>query len=269
MRDQFSHLIINESDDICWVKINRPGDRNSLNSELIDELAQQLEKVEKTSVQAVVYTGVGDTYFIGGADGVEMQVFSPEQAKSFSTKIQGLFDRMQSSPLLLVAAINGLCFGGGLELALACDFRIVSENARIGLPEVKVGIIPGGGGTQRLPRVVGVGKAIEMILSGHLYTAKEALQMGLVHCLANSKDLEKRSEEILKKILAIPQHALSSAKKAVYASQYLPLDQGLKVEAEEFHKCFTHDYFRNLIQEQLKDGRLKTTGQLRSIREGR
>ncbi len=259
MLNGFSNLIIHQSQDICWVKINRPDDRNSLNSNLLLELTRQIEATEKTNTRAIVYCGVGETYFIGGADGVEMHLFSPSEARAFSTKIQNLFNRMEASPLLMVASINGFCFGGGYEFALACDFRIVSKRARIGLPEVKVGIIPGGGGTQRLSRLVGVGKALEIILSGHLYSGEEAFEMGLVHYLAEHEELEKKAEEILRKIFTIPQHALSSAKKAVYASQYLPFDQGLKVEIEEFGKCFTHDYFRKLIQEQLKDGRLKTT----------
>lgn len=262
MADRFPHLIIGESGDICWVKIDRPGDRNSMTSDLIDQLGMQLEAVENTSARAIVYSGVGDTYFIGGADGVEMHRFSPEEARAFSIKIQGLFNRMEASPLLLVAAINGLCFGGGFEFALACDFRVASEKARIGLPEVKLGITPGGGGTQRLPRVVGMGKAVEMILSGRLYPAETAFQMGLIHYVVKHEEVEKKAEEILGRILAFPQHALSSAKKAIYASQYLPFDQGLTVEAEEFEKCFTHDYFRILIQKQLKDGQLKTTLQL-------
>lgn len=259
MSNDFPHLIIHQTAGICWAQINRPEDRNSLNSELIAELIRLIESTEKTNARAIVFRGVGETYFIGGADGVEMHLLSPSEARAFSINIQNLFNRMEASPLLMVAAINGLCFGGGYEFALACDFRIASKRARIGLPEVKVGIIPGGGGTQRLSRLVGMGKALEMILSGHLYSGEEALEMGLVHYLVEDQELEKKAEEIFRKIFAIPQHALSSAKKAIYASEYLTFEQGLKVETEEFGKCFTYDYFRKLIKEQLKDGRLKTT----------
>jgi enoyl-CoA hydratase/carnithine racemase len=259
MSNDFSHLIIHQTQDICWVQINRSEDRNSLNSELLSELTRFIESIEGTNARAIVFRGVGETYFIGGADGVEMHLFSPSEAKAFSINIQNLFNRMEASPLLMVAAINGLCFGGGYEFALACDFRIASNLARIGLPEVKVGIIPGGGGTQRLSRLVGMGKALKIILEGHLYSGEEAFELGLVHYLVEHQELEKKAEEILRKIFAIPKHALSSAKKAIYASQYLPFDQGLKMETEEFGKCFIHDYFRKLIKEQLKDGRLKTT----------
>ncbi len=268
MQDRFPHLIAHESDGICWTQINRPRDRNSLDSELIDEVACHLEYLERRTTRAVVYTGGGDEYFIGGADGVEMMELSPAEARDFSKRIQGLFERMQASPLILVAAINGLCFGGGLEFALACDIRIASENARIGLPEVKVGLIPGGGGTQRLPRVVGMGRAIEMILTGHLYTPEEALAMGLIHRTAPHNALLNRCEELLSKILLRPQYALSAAKRAAYAAQKLPLDQGLDVEAEQFSTCFSHDYFPRLMEEQLRDGRLKTTRRNKNIQEG-
>ncbi|PIV23340.1 MAG: hypothetical protein COZ69_12335 [Deltaproteobacteria bacterium CG_4_8_14_3_um_filter_45_9] len=259
MSNDFPHLIVKQTEDICWVQINRPEDRNSLHSDLISELTRFIESIEGTNTRAIVFRGVGETYFIGGADGVEMHLLSPSEAKAFSINIQNLFNRMEASPLLMVAAINGLCFGGGCEFALACDFRIASKQARIGLPEVKVGIIPGGGGTQRLSRLVGVGKALKIILEGHLFSGEEAFELGLVHYLVEHQELEKKGEEILRKIFVIPQHALSSAKKAVYASQYLSFSQGLQVETEEFGKCFIHDYFRKLIKDQLKDGRLKTT----------
>ena len=268
MRAKFAHLITRETDEICWVTIDRPRDRNSLNSELIDELAQHLEGVEGGSARAVVYTGAGDTYFIGGADGVEMKDLSPKQAKSFSVKIQGLFNRMESSSLLLVAAINGLCFGGGFEFALACDLRLASENALIGLPEVKVGLIPGGGGTQRLPRVVGIGKAMEMILTGHLYPAVEALHLGLIHRLATGAGLARECDNMLNKILLCPQYALSAAKHAVHTSQYLLLDRGLEIEQEEFAACFSHNYFCTLMEKQLASGRLQTTAKEKRTGEG-
>ena len=176
-----SLLILDHQKEICFITINRVNDRNSINTPLMKELELALTETEKTAARAVVFRGAGDTHFIGGADGIEMMQLDPEGASAFSARIQNLFNRMEENPLILVAAINGLCFGGGYEFALACDFRIAGETARLGLPEVKVGLIPGGGGTQRLPRLVGVGKAMEMILSGRLYEAEEALRMGLIH----------------------------------------------------------------------------------------
>ncbi len=174
----YERFLFEQRKDISWVRINRVKDRNSIDSLFMDELHNVLDQLEKTSTRAAVFTGEGQTHFIGGADGIEMMKLDPEGAKGFSQRIQEAFNRMERSPLILVAAINGLCFGGGFEFALACDLRVASTTARIGLPEVKVGLIPGGGGTQRLPRVIGVGRAMEMILTGRLYPGPEALSIG-------------------------------------------------------------------------------------------
>ena len=143
MAKEYSRMSVENQGELCWVRINRPGDRNSIDSVLMKELGQVLREVEKTQARAIIFTGMGDTYFIGGADGVEMMQCDPKGALAFSTRIQKLFNRMETSPLILVVAINGLCFGGGFEFAMACDLRVASEEASIGLPEVKVGIIPG------------------------------------------------------------------------------------------------------------------------------
>ena len=262
MAEEYSRIVVDNRGDVCWVTINRPGDRNSIDTAFMEELEHMLVDIEKSVARGVIFTGAGDTYFIGGADGVEMMQCDPEGARAFSARIQKLFDRMEESPLILVAAINGLCFGGGFEFALACDLRMASEAARIGLPEVKVGIIPGGGGTQRLPRLVGVGRAMEMILTGRLYKGKEAFDLGLINQVTPAEELLVETEKILKSILRSPQYALSQAKRAVYASTNRPFDQGLKVESEEFKKCFVHDYFVNLMCQQLKEGTLKTTVKL-------
>jgi enoyl-CoA hydratase/carnithine racemase len=228
----------------------------------MEELEDFLGEIENTASRAIVFTGVGDTYFIGGADGVEMMQCKSEGAKAFSVRIQTLFDRMEASPLILIAAINGLCFGGGFEFALACDLRVASETARIGLPEVKVGIIPGGGGTQRLPRLVGTGRTLEMILSGKLYPGKDACDMGLVHYTVPPEELSAGVLKILETIFRNPQHALSQAKRAVHAAKNQSLAEGLRVESDAFSQCFLQDYFVQLMRRQLKEGNLKTTVKL-------
>ena len=139
MAKEYTRILADQQHDICRVTINRPGDRNSIDSMLMAELEDLLSVLEKTACRAIVFRGAGNTYFIGGADGVEMMLCGPDDARAFSARIQQLFNRMEASPLILVAAINGLCFGGGFEFALACDLRLASETARIGLPEVKVG----------------------------------------------------------------------------------------------------------------------------------
>jgi len=262
MAKEYSRILIDNRGDLCWVTINRPGDRNSIDSALMKELGQMLREVEKTQARAIIFKGGGDTYFIGGADGVEMMQCSPNEARAFSARIQKLFNRMEASPLILVAAINGLCFGGGFEFAMACDLRIASEDARIGLPEVKVGIIPGGGGTQRLPQLVGMGRAMEMILSGKLYKGREAYEVGLVHSVAPPDQVLKEAERLLEPILRNPQHALAQAKRAVRASSQTALPAGLHAESEAFRRCFSHDYFVELMRKQLKEGALQTTVKL-------
>lgn len=262
MSQGYSQILINQRGDILWVTINRLEDRNSINTPLMEELEQMLDEKEKATTRAVVFTGGGDTHFIGGADGIEMMQLDPEGALAFSARIQGLFNRMEESPLVLVAAINGLCFGGGFEFAMACDLRVASEKARIGLPEVKVGLIPGGGGTQRLPRLVGVGRATDMILSGRLYKGREALDMGLVNYVSPHNELSKEVERVLEYIFRNPQYTLSLAKRAVHASQDRPFSEGLRAESDAFKECFSQDYFADLMIQQLKAGALTTTAEL-------
>jgi len=262
MHDTFSRLIAEQDGDFLKVYINRPGDRNSIDSTLMDELVQMLETAEISGVRVVVFIGSGSTYFIGGADGIEMMQCNPESGRAFSKKIQALFNRMEKSPLILVAAINGLCFGGGFEFALACDFRIAAESARIGLPEVKVGLIPGGGGTQRLPKLVGTGKAMQMILSGSLLPAQEAFDQGLVHLCVPDADLEKQCRAFMEPILRNPQYALSQAKLSVKAAQNNALAEGLQKESIAFQQCFEHDFFIDLMCRQMDEGVLETTAKL-------
>jgi enoyl-CoA hydratase len=257
-----SRLLMDPRGDICRVTINRAEDRNSIDTALMKELERTLRALEKTPARALLFTGAGQTHFIGGADGVEMMRCGPAAARAFSRRIQRLFSRMEDSPLILVAAINGLCFGGGFEFAMACDFRVASEEARIGLPEVKVGIIPGGGGTQRLPRLVGTGRAMEMILSGKLYTGREAHDLGLVHSVVPGDRLLDEAEKLLRPVLRNPQHALSSAKRAVMASSRKTPAEGLRAESDAFGQCFSHDTFRQLMRKQLIEGSLKTTADL-------
>ncbi len=264
----YERFLLEQRKEICWVRINRPKDRNSIDSLFMEELHNLLDQLEKTSTRAAVFTGEGQTHFIGGADGVEMMKLQPEGAKGFSQRIQEAFNRMERSPLMLVAAINGLCFGGGFEFALACDLRLASTTARIGLPEVKVGLIPGGGGTQRLPRVIGVGRAMEVILSGHLYSGAEALSLGLINRVTEPEDLVKETTAMLENIFRQPQYALSLAKLAVKASQSFDLPRGLAMESTEFSRCFESDFFKNLMRGQLEQGTLQTTTEQRQLGAG-
>jgi enoyl-CoA hydratase/carnithine racemase len=262
MFGSFTRLHIEQDNDFLRVCINRPGDRNSIDSALMDELVHLLVAAEATDARVMVFRGAGDTYFIGGADGIEMMQCDPASAGAFSKKIQALFNRMETSPLILVAAINGLCFGGGFEFALACDFRIAAASARIGLPEVKVGLIPGGGGTQRLPRLVGTGRAMQLILSGRLLPADTAAEQGLVHLRVPDADLDEACHTFMEPILKHPQYALSQAKLSVKAAQNHTFTQGLQMETSAFQHCFEHDFFMDLMCSQMEEGVLETTVEL-------
>jgi enoyl-CoA hydratase len=259
MEKRYTFLQREDRGEIAWITINRVQDRNSLNTPLMAELDQILSDIEGTETRAVVFSGAGTSHFVGGADGIEMMQCDPEQARRFSERIQGLFNRMEASPLLLTAAIKGLCFGGGYEFALACDFRIAGESARIGLPEVKVGLIPGGGGTQRLPHLVGYGRALEMILSGKLYRAEEALSMGLIHKVVPDLDLLAEAGKFLEPVLRNPDYAVRQAKSAIRLGLGRSLPEGLAIETAEFKKCFQQSFFRDLMCQQIKAGQLTTT----------
>lgn len=244
---------------ICLALIDRPRDRNSINTPLMQEIDALVTRLENQHYRAVIFTGVEDKYFMGGADGLEMMDCDRQGAIKFSQRIQALFNRLESSPLVLVSAINGLCFGGGFEFAMACDFRIMALSAKIGLPEVKVGIIPGGGGTQRLPALVGTGKAMEMILTGKLYTAPEALSMGLVHQSSPQEELIGAAQALLAQVMKNPHHALAQAKKAVKGFQQQDLHKGFALESQAFGQCFENSFFMDLMNEQLEKGILETT----------
>jgi enoyl-CoA hydratase len=268
MISEYPNLSIEQKDDIYWAIIDRQADRNSINSDLMAQISAFLEKVERTSARAVIFTGAGNTHFIGGADGLEMMQLDRPGAERFSHKFQDLLNRMEASPLILVAAINGLCFGGGFELAMACDLRVASKGARIGLPEVKVGLIPGGGGTQRLWRLVGGGLAMEMILSGKLYPGAKAAEMGLVHRAVEDGALESGVEELLAPMFRNPQYALSLAKLAVKAGQNGTMAEGVASEARLFSRCHDQSFFRDLMVEQLRSGALSTTADKKKLMRG-
>jgi enoyl-CoA hydratase/carnithine racemase len=263
MAEKYENLIVENKGEIYFVTFHRPGDRNSLNAQIMDEIESVLKDAEKKEARAIIFTGSGDTYFIGGADGIVMMQCTPEEVGAFSAKFQDLLNKMEQSPLITVAAINGLCFGGGFEFALACDLRIASKVALVGLLEVRVGLIPGGGGTQRLPRLVGIGKAMDMILTGRGYKGEEALREGLVHQVVAPETLLADAEKYLREnLFRNPQYALILAKRAVNASRSGSLADGLKEENNQFRKCLEHDYFVKLMCKQIKEGILKTTTKL-------
>jgi enoyl-CoA hydratase/carnithine racemase len=232
-----------ENGAVATIQLHRPEKKNSFNTELRLEMATLLDDLaRKPAIRAVVVTG-GDEIFCAGADISEMS--GPPSAESsyhHAREFQILFDQLESLPQPVIAAISGYALGGGCELALAADFRIASESARFGLPEIKIGAFPGGGGTQRLARLIGIAKAKEMILIGDPITAQEALAAGLVLKVVPSGKCLEEATHLAAKLAALPRLALQASKMLINRSQELDLATGLEFEARTFAAlAHTHD----------------------------
>ena len=231
-------LLLERRGRVAIITINRPEKRNALNIKTREEGAAVLDELRgDDSVGVVVFTGAGDKAFIAGADIAE---FAGRTANMQREVMLGrsLFTAIDSFPKPVIAMINGYCLGGGCELALACDIRIASETASFGQPEINLGIIPGGGGTQRLPRLVGEGKAMELILTGEIIDAKTAFAIGLVNHVVPADQLEAKTMEIAGRIADKGPIALRLAKEAVKLASRSNLDEGLKREVDLFALCF-------------------------------
>ena len=216
----YKTLIYEKEDHIGVLTINRPEKLNALSNELIEELGRLLVEVENDeNLRVLVVTGAGDKAFVAGADIQELVERDALKGRRVSQTRQRVFSRIENLTVPVIAAVNGYALGGGLELALACSVRIASEQAQFGAPEVKLGIIPGDGGTQRLPRLVGQGRAMEMILTGDFIDAQEAYRIGLVNKVVPRDELMEKTMELAKKIAKRPPLAVQYAKEAVNRSQ--------------------------------------------------
>ncbi len=230
---------------IFYLTINRPDKLNALNRDTIEELHKAFTEAERdANVKVLIVTGAGEKAFVAGADIAEFASFSVEQGKALSRDGQEkLFNLVENLSKPVIAAVNGFALGGGLELAMSCHIRIASENAKMGLPEVSLGVIPGYGGTQRLAQLVGKGKAFELIFTGGMIPAAEALTLGLVNQVTPQADLLRTCEELAAKILKNSPRAISAAICAVNAGYQNGVD-GFHTEVEEFGKCFGTEDFR-------------------------
>lgn len=242
---KYQTLLYEVRDRIGFITINRPDKLNALNAQAKQELGELVGAVQADQgVDVLVITGSGGKAFVAGTDIAELAELDRESGEEFSAKGQQLFDRIENSEKPVIAAVNGYALGGGCELALACHVRIASENARFGQPEVQLGIIPGYGGTQRLARLVGRGKAMEMILGGAPIDASEALRIGLVNSLVPRDELMKTTDEIARRIASNGQPAVRLALRAVNATQQTTLPEGQTIEAELFGECCSTADFR-------------------------
>ncbi len=221
-------------DGIATITISRPKALNALNSAVLDELDSAITQVgENRAARALIITGEGNKAFVAGADIGEMVNLTPDEAVAFSRRGQAVFSAIERLPIPTIAAVNGYALGGGCELALGCDIRIASENARFGQPEVGLGIIPGFGGTVRLPLAIGRSRAAYMILTGRQISAKEAYAMGLVAEIMPSESLLSRAEELARELGAKSYVAVAYAKRILF-----PDDEALAREARRFGQCF-------------------------------
>ncbi len=240
----YNNILVSENNNITTITINRPKKLNALNRETIQELHDAFAEANTDEVtRVIILIGSGDKAFVAGADISEFADFEVAEGANLSKKGQELlFDFIENLSTPVIAAVNGFALGGGLELAMACHFRIASDNARMGLPEVGLGVIPGYGGTQRLPQLVGKGKAMEMIMTAGMISAEDALQSGLVNYVVSQEELLLLAEKIASKILRNSPLAIASAIKAVNAN-FKDGVNGFNVEIREFGNCFGTDDF--------------------------
>src|SRR6266545_6221531 len=231
----YETLLFEMRDAIAFITINRPDKLNALNDEVVDELAHTAERVAtEDAIRGVILTGAGQKAFVAGADIADLAKQGPFDGKARALRGQAMLRRLETCGKPVIAAINGFALGGGCELAMACHIRIASENAKFGQPEVKLGIAPGYGGTQRLPRLVGKGHALRLILTGETIDAQEAFRIGLVNQVVPAGDLLATAEQALRGILAMGPLAVRLALEAVDQGLEMTLDEGLLLEANHF-----------------------------------
>lgn len=235
---EFLNIKFEKKNQIAYITIDRPKVLNALNMATMQELQIVFSAVkDHTDVHAVILTGAGEKAFVAGADIGELSEHSPVSAKEYTHRGQAVIDAIEHLGKPVIACINGFALGGGCELALACTMRLASENAKLGQPEVKLGLIPGYGGTQRLPRLVGKGPALQLLLTGEMITAQEAHRIGLVNEVLPAGELIARAEAIAAKIIANAPLAVQYCIEAVNHGYDLTLAEGLFLEATLFGVC--------------------------------
>ena len=243
------NVIYSKEKGIARITINRPEKRNALNQAVRLELQQALRDIEEDdNIRVAIVTGAGDKAFIGGADITELKEMTPIACEArASTLGQQLYTDIENLRVPVIAMINGFCLGGGCEIAMCCDIRVASENARLGQPEINIGIFPGGGGTQRLPRLVGWGKAKELLYTGRIIDAAEAERIGLVDKVVPPDELESTVTELAETIASKSPVIIRLLKKAITRGMYSNLPDGLAYDKSTFSLCFaTEDHYEGI-----------------------
>jgi len=235
----YQNLLVQAGEPVAVVTVNRPQVMNALDDTTLRELTDAfIALAADPEVRCVILTGAGEKAFVAGADIAAMAELGPDQGRDFAERGHRLGAVMESARAPIIAAVNGFALGGGLELALACDFALASSNAKLGLPEVGLGVIPGFGGTQRLARRIGPGRARELVYTGNLVGADEALRLGLVNAVTEPAGLLPAARALAEKIASRAPLAVAAAKRALREGADLPLGQALALEAELFGALF-------------------------------
>lgn len=239
---EFTDLLFAVEGGVATITINRPKALNALNSAVMGEINAAFTQCKKDdAVKAVIITGAGEKSFVAGADISQMATLRPQQAMAFMEFGIETFRMIETLPKPVIAAVNGFALGGGTELAMSCDFRYASENARFGQPEILIGLIPGWGGTQRLARLIGMGRAKELIMGGDQVNAQRAYEIGLVNKVFPLDQLLPEAKKFAAKLAGLPGFALKMAKDAINFGYDLSLDNAMRLETECCSQCFSTD----------------------------
>ena len=256
----YQHLKIEERGAVALLTISAPKSLNALNSTILNEIGDYLDRFDSRRFRCLVITGDGEKSFVAGADISEMAGLDTAQGEAFGKRGAEVFRRLETLPVPVIAAVNGFALGGGCELAMACDIRLCSDNARFGQPEVGLGIIPGFSGTVRLARLVGMGMAKQLIYTGRAVKADEALRIGLVNEVVPQADLMGRAIEIADSIAAQAPLAVQAAKRCINDTFDLPADEAIAYENRAFGQCFSTEDQKAGMKAFLEKGKCEFMG---------
>ena len=256
----YQYLKLAENGAVCTVAISAPQSLNALNSTILGELEDFVDHLDCNKFRCLIVTGDGEKSFVAGADIKEMADLDAAQGQTFGAKGARVFRKIETLPIPVIAAVNGFALGGGCELAMACDIRICSSNARFGQPEVGLGIIPGFSGTVRMARLVGMGIAKELIFSGRTMKADEALRIGLVNAVYEPAELMDKAREMAERIAANAPIAVRYAKQCINNEYDMPADEAIAYESKMFGQCFATEDQKNGMQAFINKGKCEFQG---------